>query len=312
MMAEREWIRPLGKTGLAVSGVIVGGGPLGSMPENFGYEVAESDAVELVRRVLESPIRAIDTANGYSAGASESRIGAGIALAGGLPADFLITTKVDADGDDYSAARVRASVRESKERLGLDTLPVVFLHDPEFHDFDATLGAVEALVELHESGEVGHIGLAGGDVRVMTRYVDLGVFEVVLVHNRWTLVDRSAGDLIAQSLETGAAVVNAAIYGGGILASGTGETYGYRPLRDDTRRAIRSIQDVCARHGIDLATAALAGSYRDPRVTATIVGISKPERIDGIMAAVATELPDDFWTELETLVPARSNWLDFP
>ena len=135
-MSQRPWLRALGGTGLEVSAVCAGGAPLGSMPENFGYEVSESDAIDLVRAVLGSRIRFIDTANGYSEGRSEQRIGAGIAAAGGLPGDFLVATKVDARGRDYSGDRVRESIGESKRRLGLDVLPLVYLHDPEFHDFD--------------------------------------------------------------------------------------------------------------------------------------------------------------------------------
>ncbi len=90
---------------------------------------------------------------------------------------------------------MRASVAESKQRLGLDHLPLVYLHDPEYHDFDelsAPGGAVDTLMELRDEGEIGHVGLAGGTVQEMSRYLDLGGFEVLLVHNRWTLVDRSA------------------------------------------------------------------------------------------------------------------------
>ena len=120
--SSADWMRPLGSTGLQVSAVCAGGAPLGSMPENFGYEVSYADGVALVGHILDSPIRMLDTANGYSGGESERRIGAGIAAFGGLPADFLVATKVDARNGDYSGERVRASVAESKERLGLDFL----------------------------------------------------------------------------------------------------------------------------------------------------------------------------------------------
>ncbi|GMA94731.1 hypothetical protein GCM10025881_15550 [Pseudolysinimonas kribbensis] len=163
-MSGRLPDRELGSTGLVLSSVTLGGGPLGSMLENFGYEVAEEQAIELVGDVLRSEIRTIDTANGYSAGRSERRIGTAIARFG-LPDDVVVVTKVDADGRDYSGDRVRASLRESRERLGLPgPLPLVHLHDPEFHDFaDLTAlgGAVDALVEARESGAVSHIGLAG-------------------------------------------------------------------------------------------------------------------------------------------------------
>lgn len=314
--AGAAWSRPLGATGLDVTALCVGGGPLGSMPEAFGYAVREEDAVDLVQAVLASPIRVIDTANGYSGGDSERRIGAGIARAGGLPEDFLVITKVDARGGDYSGVRVRESVRESKERLGLDTLPMVHLHDPEYHDFDGLTspgGAVETLVRLRDEGEIGHIGVAGGDVHVMARYLALGVFEVALVHNRWTIVDRSAGELIAAAQASGTAIVNAAIYGGGILANPAGGAtrYGYRPASRATLDAIARMSELCARWDTDLATAALQFSLRDPRIASTIVGISKKSRLDGLLRAAAVDLPDAFWDELESLTPSAEHWLDF-
>ncbi len=84
----RWQLRDLGVTGLKVSPVTLGGGPLGGMPENFGYDVEEADAIALVEAVLDSHIRTIDTSNGYSGGKSEERIGKAIAAyGGGLPAD---------------------------------------------------------------------------------------------------------------------------------------------------------------------------------------------------------------------------------
>lgn len=313
---DPRWLRPLGGTGLTVSAVCLGGAPLGSMPQNFGYDVAESDAVALVVDVLKSPIRFIDTSNGYSGGESERRIGRGIAVAGALPGDVIVATKVDAKGADYSRDRVRASVDESRARLGLDHLPLVHLHDPEFHPFEtvaAPRGAVDALVELKRSGQVGAIGLAGGDVRVMSRYLDLGVFDVLLVHNRWTLVDRSAEGILAAASERGLGIVNAAVYGGGILARDEerpDETYGYRPAHEATLEAVRRMRQLCARYDTDLATAALQFSLRDNRIASTIVGISRRERIAQVLASASSELPEDFWDELDHLVPPPEVWLD--
>ena len=94
--SSQPWLRPVGRTGLTVSAICAEGSPLGSMPENFGYEVSESQAVDLVEAILESPIRFLDTSNGYSEGESERRIGMAIKRHGGLPPDFLVATKVDA------------------------------------------------------------------------------------------------------------------------------------------------------------------------------------------------------------------------
>ena len=148
---SQTWLRPLGSTGLQVSAVSAGGGPLGGMPELFGYDTPEDQGIQVVLALLASPIRVIDTANGYSDGRSEHRIGVAIARAG--LGDMLIATKVDAAGGDFSGRRVRDSVAESRARLGLDHLPLVYLHDPEFHPdagFDQPGGAIEALLALRD------------------------------------------------------------------------------------------------------------------------------------------------------------------
>jgi len=314
-MTGASALRPLGGTGIAVSRITLGGAPLGSMPENFGHEVAETDAIALVGEVLRSGIRTIDTSNGYSDGRSEERIGKAITRFGGLPADVTVITKVDARDGDYSGERVRRSLAESSERLGISPLPLVHLHDPEFHEFAAMTapgGAVDALVDAKARGEVGHIGLAGGDVHEMRRYLDLGVFDVLLVHNRWTLVDRSAGPLLERAVELGVGIVNAAVLGGGILAdeSGRATNYGYRPASADTLHFIARMREVCRVWGTSLAAAAIRFSTRDERIASTIVGISRPTRIPSTLDAAALDLPDAFWNELEGLVPSPDNWLD--
>lgn len=309
------WMRPLPGTDLTVSAVALGGAPLGSMPALYEREVSAEEAVATVLAAFDSPIRFVDTSNGYADGESERRIGAAIALADGLPPGVVVATKVDPRGDDYSGRRVHESVAESRARLGLDGLPLVHLHDPEWHDF-ATMtapgGAVDTLVELRERGEVGRIGLAGGRVQEMARYLELGVFDVLLVHNRWTLVDRSAGPLIEEATRRGMGVLNAAVYGGGILASQTGGPtgYGYRPAPPEVLEAVARMREACAAHGTDIATAALQFSLRDERIASTIVGMSRPGRVTATVEAAARAVPDALWAELEALVPPERTWLD--
>ncbi|TDL33948.1 aldo/keto reductase [Arthrobacter nitrophenolicus] len=314
MKQHTNWLRPLGSTGLTVSAVAAGGGPIGSMPEIFGYDVPAEQAVDLVTQLLRSPVRVIDTSNGYSDGESERRIGEGITRAGGLPADYLIATKTDAKNGDYSGQRVRQSIRESMERLGLDKLPLVYLHDPEFaldQGLDAPGGAVDVLVELQREGIIGAIGVAGGDVKVMHRFLDLGVFDVLLNHNRWTLVDRSAGALFDRASAAGMGVVNAAFLGGGLLANPRGpRMYGYRAAKDATVSAAIALEGLCREWGTDIATAALQFSLRDPRIHMSVVGISKPGRVQPLLESANTELPEEFWDAVEDLVPEPPNWLD--
>ena len=190
------------------------------------------------------------------------------------------------------------------------------LHDPEFHDFDemtAPGGAVDALLQAKERGEVGHIGLAGGDVQEMRRYLDLGVFEVLLVHNRWTLVDRSAGPLLDRAAELGVGVVNAAVLGGGILAdeSGRKTDYGYRPASPETLGRSPGCADVCRRWDTDLAAAAhpLLDSRRtvrdhDRRHQQAGAHPADPGRRDRRPAATISG------TNSRRCCPHPTNWLD--
>ena len=306
-----DWLRPLGSTGLTVSAVCAGGSAIAGMPAVFGYDVTRQEAVDLVLRVFDSPLTWIDTSNGYGDGESELRIGQAIREYGGLPDGFLVATKVDARGQDYSGARVRASVAESKERLGLDDLPLVYLHDPEFHDFDSMREAVDTLMQLRADGEIGHVGLAGGNTVELSRYLDLGGFEVLLVHNRWSLVDHSAGDLIRRATGDGIAVVNAAIYGGGILANPQGVTkYAYRDAPDAVLEAVAEMDKACREFGTDLATAALRHSADNPDIAGTVVGISKPSRVDALITSLEADLPAELLNRLGSLLPQERYWVE--
>jgi D-threo-aldose 1-dehydrogenase len=134
-----------------------------------------------------------------------------------------------------------------------------------------------------------------------------------LIHNRWTLVDHSAADLLQQAEGLGVAVVNAAIYGGGILADPQGGStrYGYRPATEETLHAITEMDRICRDAGTDLPTAALQASVNDPRFSSTIVGMSRPSRLTAIVERLSTDLPPGLLDQLAELLPAQRNWLDF-
>jgi D-threo-aldose 1-dehydrogenase len=165
---------------------------------------------------------------------------------------------------------------------------------------------------MRESGEIGHLGVAGGFLPELNRYLDTGVFEVVLVHNRWTLVDRSADALIDRAVGEGVAVVNAAIYGGGILAAPTAglATYGYRPAQPAILESVAAMSGACGRFGVDLASAALQFSLRDERVSMTVIGLSSASRLEKALSAAREPLPDDLWRELDDQLAGPESWLD--
>jgi D-threo-aldose 1-dehydrogenase len=305
--------RPLGRTGIEVTTICVGTSPLASMPRLYGYGVDEEQAVATVLAMFDSSITFLDTSNGYGEdGTAERRIGEAIRRSDGLPPHVVLATKVDPDPStgDFSGARVRASLEESFERLGVDHVPLLHLHDPEripFEEGVAPGGAVEALVALREEGLVDRIGVAGGPVALLQQYLDTGAFDVVLSHNRYTLLDRSAEAMFRAAAERGLGVINAAPYGGGMLAKGPGvqQQYAYGMGNDAVRMAA-----ACERHGVPLPAAALQFSMRAPFIDSTVVGVSSPERMDQTLALAATTVPDELWDELEQAVPDHELWLD--
>jgi D-threo-aldose 1-dehydrogenase len=310
--------RPLGRTGLEVSPVCIGTSPLASMPALYGYEVAGERAEATILATLRGPFNFMDTSNNYGGGSAERRIGRALASAGGLPPGFVLATKVDADPGtgDFSGERVKRSVQESLERLGLDHVPLMYLHDPEYHltfaEAMARGGPVEALTALRDQGVLAHLGVAGGPVRLMRDFIATGQFDAVLSHNRFTLVDRSAGPLMDDACQRGVAFVNGAPYGGGMLAKGPDmqPKYAYRPAGEAVQGAVRAMQRACAAHGVPLAAAALQFSLRDPRVASTVVGVSEPSRIEEITALMSEQIPAGLWAQLDSLSVAPEFWLN--
>jgi D-threo-aldose 1-dehydrogenase len=302
--------RQLGSTDLFVTPLCIGTSPLASEPSLYGYEVEEEQAVQTVLAALSSPIQFLDTSNGYGVdGAGERRIGEALRRIGGVPESVVLATKVDPDpvNGDFSGPRVLRSVEESLERLGLDRLQLLYFHDPERITFEEAItsgGAVEALVALQDEGVVRHLGVAGGPVELLRRYVETEVFAVVLSHNRFTLMDRTAERLMDDALARGMGYVNAAPYGGGILAKGPGRQprYGYLVDNTSARNTVIQIEEACARYGVPLAAAALQFSCRDDRVASTVIGISTPARIEETMTLFNWQIPTELWDELTEML----------
>ncbi|NUU07861.1 aldo/keto reductase [Leifsonia sp. C5G2] len=298
-------IKKLGRTGLTVSDVCVGTSALGSFPAQYGYEVDTETAVATIRRVFDGPFTFIDTSNEYGGGDSEKRIGQAIRENGGVPEGYLVATKVDPvpGTTDFSGDRVRRSVEESLERLGLDHLPLVYLHDPEKISFEEGVGPggpLEALIALRDEGVIGHLGVAGGPIDLELQYLATEAFDAVISHNRFTLVDQSAEPLLDDAQARGVAFVNAAPFGGGMLVKGPDAvpTYCYAPVADEVLERVRRMEALCAEFGVPLAAAALQFSLRDPRVTSTIVGMSEPKRVAQTVELAEFAVPDALWDEL--------------
>ena len=300
--------RPLGATNLSVSPLCVGCAPLGDMPETFEYGVDEERAFRTLEAVFESPINFLDTAASYGDGESERRIGEALKRRGGLPEGVVLATKADRDlqTGEFSGGQMRRSVERSLRLLGLDRLQLVYLHDPEHESFENLMapgGAVEVLRDLKDDGVIEHLGVAGGPIEMEIRYLQTGLFEAVITHNRYTLLDRSAEPLLDVAAEIGVALLNAAPYGSGILVKGPDvyTRYAYQEASAEMVERATAMQEVCRQFDIPLAAAALQFSMRDPRVASTIVGFSRPERVGQTLDLASRSIPEELWERLDRL-----------
>ncbi|QLD11204.1 aldo/keto reductase [Microbacterium oleivorans] len=311
--------RPLWAGGPEVTGLCIGTAGWSSVP-GFRPAAPTLHETELAaERLFAGPVNFADTSNNYGGGESEQRLGHVIERNGGLPDGFVLQTKLDRDmtTGEFSGSRIRRSLEESLERLGLDRLPIAYLHDPENTTFDEATGPggpVDEMKRMLDEGLIGALGISGGPVEMLLQYMDLGIFSTVITHNRYTLVDRSAAPVLDRARELGMGVLNGAPYGGGLLASYPPITniYHYAPARPAILAAAESMGALLQARGIPLAAAALQFSLREPRVTSTIVGALYAEQIDAALELSRVPIDEDVWVELDALTPPASEWIPWP
>lgn len=305
--------RPIGSTGVRVPPIVFGTSALGDMPGTYGYGVDEARARATIEAVLDGPAPALDTSRNYGMGRSEARVGAvlrerGITGAGGTDGAFL-ATKLDRDMETgrFDADRARRSVEESLEALGVDSVDLLHLHDPEHardvDEIERSGGGIDELFRMKEEGLARAVGLAMGPMPLFMRLLKDRPFDAIISHNRFTLLNRNASELFDECARRGIAVMNAAPYAGGVLAKGSAEMprVTYMEADDAALEPVRRIETACARHGVAPGAVALQFSMRDPRVTATIVGVSKPERVAQTLEWASAEVPDALWDEIADL-----------
>ena len=305
---------PLGQTGLMVPPIAVGCAELADMPEAFGYGVPEEQASATVRELLKSPLNYIDTAAWYGDGESERRIGLVLRELGGLPDGAILETKAgrDPNGDDYRPDTVKRRFERSLDLLGVDKVHICLIHDAEWTTFDDVMakgGVMDIMQEYKRQGVIGKLGIASGPIGTSRQYVETGMLDVLLTHNRYTLLNRTAGSLQKDARQRGMGVINAAPYGSGMLAKGPDAyaRYAYQSAPAELVEVTRKIQEICDRHGVPMAAAALQFSMLDPNVDVTVVGMSRPERIQQTIDLATIEIPAELWQELAELPTFNDN-----
>jgi D-threo-aldose 1-dehydrogenase len=315
----------LGRGGLRVSALALGTAPLG----NLYAPVAEEDAAATVGSALEAGLTYVDTAPHYGLGLAERRLGR---LLAGVPRDrFVVSTKVgrlvrplapgetaDPEGFadsppakrvwDFSGDGVRRSLEESLERLGLDRVDILLLHDPDDHEREAYEQALPALIGLRDQGVVTAIGAGMNQAEMLTRFVrDLDI-DVVLVAGRYSLLDqRALAELLPTCAARGTAVVVGGVFNSGLLADPRpGATFDYAPAPPELVDRAARLAEVCARHGTPLRAAALAFPFGHPAVTSVLVGARSAAEVQDAVACFEWPVPGELWADLVAtgLLPA--------
>nr|WP_091656730.1 aldo/keto reductase [Massilia sp. PDC64] len=318
--------RPITRLGL-------GGTGLGDMY----HATSDAAAHATVDAAWDAGIRYFDTAPHYGAGLSEHRFGQ--ALRRRPRAEYTLSTKVGRllvphhPGEiqapfvgalpfrrvlDYTADGVRRAVEDSLQRLALGHVDIVYVHDlsPDLlgdqfeHHYRIAAGpggAFEGMMKLRDEGTIKAWGLGVNTVEPCLRALRQSDPDVFLLAGRYTLMETTPlAELFPLCAERGAHVVLGGPFNSGFLAGG--EHYDYRPATADQHAHRTRLREVAARHGVDLAAAALQFGLAHPVVAATIPGASSPEHLRRNATLMHVEIPAAFWEALraEGLVPPEA------
>lgn len=312
-------LRPLGHSGVAVGELAFGAAGIG----NLFTPVTDADAEQAVAAAWESGVRYFDTAPHYGLGLSERRLGRALR---GRPRDqYVLSTKVgrllrpapEPAGDDlahgfavpatrhrvwdFSAAGVRRSIEDSLERLGLDRIDVVYLHDPDDHAEQALAEAYPELARLRAEGVVGAIGVGMNQAELLTRFVRETDLDAVLLAGRYSLLDqRGLTELLPLAAERGAGVVIGGVFNSGLLADPhPGATFDYAAAPAELIARALDLKAVCEKHGVPLRAAALRFPFGHPAVVSVLVGTRNAGEARDAAAMLRHPVPAELWAELK-------------
>ncbi|SFS79068.1 aldo/keto reductase [Saccharopolyspora flava] len=296
----------------------------GAVIGNLYREVDDDTAAATVHAAWDAGVRYFDTAPHYGLGLAERRLGA--ALSGRPRDEFAVSTKVgrllepvanprgerdDAAGFavpadvarrwDFSADGVRRSLESSVDRLGLDRVDLVLLHDPDDHWRQAVDEAYPALHDLRAQGVVGAIGVGMNQWPMLRRFATETDIDAVMLAGRYTLLDRSGEPLLAECARRGVSVLAAGVFNGGLLATddpAAHAVYDYRPAPAQLVAKARRLREICRRHGVSLPQAAIAFARRHPAVASVVLGARTPAEVRSHAAAFHAPVPDELWEDL--------------
>ena len=303
-----------------------GSAPLG----NYLRPLSEAECDLTLDAAWDSGMRYFDTAPLYGLGLSEMRVGR--LLQKRPRKDFILGTKVgrllrpcakeEVNGFffvetpqvrfhyDYSYDGVMRSYEESLERLGLDRVDILYVHDicglvhggreaseARIQELIET-GGWRALTELRDSGEVLAIGAGVNEWEPCARLLELVDPDLFLLAGRYTLLEQVPLDtLFPECARRGVKIVAGGPYNSGILAGGS--TYNYAEAPAEVVARARAIDAVCQSHGVTLPAAALQFILANPLVASVIPGGQTAAETQQNAAVLNEPIPAALWQDLK-------------
>lgn len=309
----------------------------GANAGNLFTAISDEEARTLFEAAWDAGIRHFDTSPHYGLGLSEERLGAFLQT---KPRDeFHLSTKVgrllvpneEYRGErdpfeqfdvpatrrrvvDYSEAGVRRSVEDSLQRLGLDRIDTLYVHDPEQHGEQNTIGNLEsgipAVCALRDEGLVVRAGVGTGSVEAARVAARIGGIDLFMLAGRFTLLEQPAHpELLDDCRRAGIGVVNTAPFNSGLLATpnpGRELHYEYGAVPDRQLKRAQELARVCTAHGVELPTAALQFGLQYSQVVAVMSGAGDAAQVRQNVARMDEKIPRSLWEDLldRQLIPA--------
>lgn len=271
----------LGKTGMKVSNLGFGASSLGGV----FHDIREAEGIKAVHTAVDNGINFIDVSPYYGHYKAETVLGKALKE---IERDrYYLSTKVGRYGEngvntwDYSAKRVTASVYESMERLNIDYIDLINVHDVEFADLNQVVEeTLPALVKLREAGVVKHVGITDlqpENLKWVIEHVPAGTIESVLCFCHYSLNDEMILDYLDFFEANNIGVVNASPFSMGLLTKRGAPTW--HPAPEPLKEACRRATEHCAEKGYDIEKLAVQYSTSNPRIATTLFSSANPANV---------------------------------
>ena len=304
--------RDLGRTGLKLSKIGYGASSLGAVFHDFD----KARGLESVFTAIDQGINFIDVSPYYGHYKAETVLGEALRQ---IPRDkFILSTKVGRYGEngvnswDYSAERVSRSVYESMERLGIDYIDLINVHDIEFADLRQIVSeTIPALVELRNKGVVGHVGITDLQLENLKWVIENspeGSVESVLNFCHYCLNDDKLVDFLDFFESRGIGVISASPFSMGLLTErGAPEWHpAPKPLMDACRKAAEH----CKAKGYPIEKLAMQYSLSNDRICSTLFSTTRPENLLKNLQYISEPIDSQLLAEVQEIIgdQKRVSW----